>query len=397
MPKLTEELTDKTLRHLPVPATGSVLWRDPVLTGFTGRVTSSGSRAFVACYYFDGVERRDTIGTFPSWKAKAAREVFNRWRRDADLGIDPRGEAEPEKPEKLLFRPLAEQFLAHGRTKRGRLLEPATVREYRRALVVYAKTLHDRPVDEIRRGDVARVIDGLAAKPVTAMRARAALSRFWSWMVARGYVEANVVTGTEGYSTPKGERVLTDAELRALHAATEEPDDFGMITRVCLWTGCRRSEAGGMRDSELVDGEWRIPGTRTKNHRPLVLPMSRQMREALDAWPRRPGRDLLFGHGPNGFQGWSACKARLDARLGFDQAWDLHDLRRTVQTRLAGLGIREEVVNRTLNHAMGPIDEAYNQHRYLPEKAHALQAWADALERIVGETPPNVLPIRAAS
>jgi integrase len=190
--------------------------------------------------------------------------------------------------------------------------------------------------------------------------------------------------------------VLSDAELRKLWTATSDGSDFSLIIHLLLWTGARRQEVGSMRDSELVDGEWTIPGERTKNHRPLVLSLPQQMRKALDVWPRKPGRDLLFGHGPNGFQGWSACKQRLDAKLGFAN-WDLHDVRRSVQTRLAGLGVREEVVNRILNHAMGPIDETYNQHAYSREKAHALQSWADALERIVGEAPPNVMPIRAAS
>ena len=63
--------------------------------------------------------------------------------------------------------------------------------------------------------------------------------------------------------------------------------------------------------------------------------------------------------------------------------WTLHDLRRTVETRMAGLGVPKEIVNRVLNHAAGPITESYDLHSYLPEKAAVLQRWADELERIV--------------
>jgi hypothetical protein len=38
-----------------------------------------------------------------------------------------------------------------------------------------------------------------------------------------------------------------------------------------------------------------------------------------------------------------------------------------------------------LNHAAGPITEAYDLHSYLPEKAAALQKWADDLERITSQ------------
>ena len=56
----------------------------------------------------------------------------------------------------------------------------------------------------------------------------------------------------------------------------------------------------------------------------------------------------MFGRGPTGFQAWSQSKRRLDIRLGFNQSWDLHDLRRTVETRMAELGIPKEHVNKVL-------------------------------------------------
>ena len=290
---------------------------------------------------------------------------------------------------------MAEEFLNHGRSKRGRELRPATVKEYRRALLTYAKALHEQPVSTIRRADVARVIDALAAQPVTAMRTRAALSRFWSWLLARGHVEANIVTGTEGYSTPKRERVLTDIELAGLWQATAAPGDFNAIIRLCLLLGCRRSEAGAMCWSELADGVWTVPGSKTKNHRPLQLPLPRQAHDVLTHCPRVLGKATVFGRGPNGFQAWSKAKERLDGRLGWSAAWDLHDLRRSVQTRMSGLGVNRDLVNRVLNHAMSPIDEAYDLHSYLPEKAAALQRWADALDRIVAAGAPAVLVISA--
>ena len=73
--------------------------------------------------------------------------------------------------------------------------------------------------------------------------------------------------------------------------------------------------------------------------------------------------------------------------------FDLHDVRRTVETRMARLRVPKEIVNRVLNHAIGPITEAYDQHDYLAEKNEALQAWADTLERIVDQET-NVVPIR---
>jgi integrase len=430
MPKLDKKLDDALMRRMPVPPKGNVLHYDPELKGFAARVTHKGARAFVLAYRFKGEERRDTIGDFPAWGAKAARTVAENWRRDARLGVDPRPEPEPEPAEDATFKARAEAFLEHGRRKRGLPLRPATKREYRRALLTYAKSLHDRPLAEVRRGEVATVIQRIAKDhgEVAAMRCRAALSRLWTWAIANGHAEGNPVSGTEGYAAPKRSRVLTDDELRVVWKATAEQTDFNLIVRLCLWLGTRRGEPGGMADSELAGELWTIPDTRTKNHRPLALPMPRQAVAALDAWQgqrrkecearKQEPRPKLFGRGDNGFSGWSAAKLRLDsrvARLNAEQRlgrklaenekpapqdavdFDLHDCRRTVETRLARLRVPKEVANKILNHAAGPITEAYDLHDYLPEKAEALQAWADTLERIVGEAPSNVVPVRSAS
>ena len=399
------KLTDRAIDALPAPATGNRLHYDDGhedrVKGFALRITAGRARAFVLNYRCQGRERRLTIGQYPTWSTSAARKEARKLRQLVDQGNDPLAEREAGRHPDTegRFEARAEQFLAHARAKRGRSLRPATTKEYRRALLTYALPLHGKPLAEIRRGEIASLIQPLAAErgEVTAMRTRAALSRLYSWAIASGHVEVNPVTGTEGYATPKRERVLSDRELAAIWAATEDRTDFNLIGRLCLWTGCRRAEAGGMADSELDGATWAIPGARTKNHRALVLPLPRQAIEALAAWPRVAGRDLLFGQGRSGFQGWSAAKKQLDEQARLDRPWALHDMRRTVETRLKGLGISKEHVSKLLNHAAGPVTEAYDWHDYLPEKRAALQKWADALDQIVGTTPSgNIVSMTAA-
>ena len=415
MPKLTAELTDKVMRNLPVPETGNVLWYDPVHKGFAGRVTYKNARAFVSVYHFEGAERRDTIGAFPAWSAKAALSVWKRWKRDVDLGTDPRGEPRLEDFEDSTFKARAEQYLVDPRKKRQKTpLRPATKREYRRALLTYAKLFHDKPLEKIRRRDVADLLDDVKTErgDVSAMRTRAAIGRLYTWGIAKGYCEHNPVVGTEGWETPKRDRELSDDEMRMVSAGTAESSDYNMIVRVIVGTGARPAEAGGMARSELKsNGVWEFPADRAKNGRPLALPLPRQLRGVLEAWPRTEGRDHLFGYGRNGFSGWSAAKRRLDARIarinaehrlgrplaegekpGKEDAmapWQLRDLRRTVETRLASLGVAQEIINRTLNHAQGPITTTYNRYEYLEEKRAALQKWGDELDRIVGAPAPS--------
>jgi integrase len=390
-------LTELGVAKLRPPKSAKYSWHpDVMLPSFGVRVYATGRRVW-------GITRRWNGAVHPTFRKigehpdltladarTKAREVL------ADPGALEARQEPTNDPGSDSFGDLAAAFLGHGRTKRGRILRPATVKEYRRALMTYAADLHDRPVTAVRLGDAAALIRHVATSsgPTTAMRTRAAGSRFYSWLIANGYVEHNPFAGTEGYEAGKRSRVLTDGELAVIWSATEDIGDFGMIIRMCMWTGCRRSEAGGMRWSELIDGTWRVPSNRTKNHRELQLPLPRQTVAALDRWHRFVGRDYLFGRGPNGFQAWSQSKRRLDERLGFDQSFDLHDIRRSVQTRLISLGVSRDVVSRVLNHAMGPVDEIYDHHHYLPEKSVALQLWADDLQRIVTQHSVKVIALR---
>jgi integrase len=61
-----------------------------------------------------------------------------------------------------------------------------------------------------------------------------------------------------------------------------------------------------------------------------------------------------------------------------------HDLRRTLETRMAALGIPKEHRDRVLNHVQGDVGaKHYDRHSYLPEKRVALTRWNDALAAIL--------------
>ena len=64
-----------------------------------------------------------------------------------------------------------------------------------------------------------------------------------------------------------------------------------------------------------------------------------------------------------------------------------HDLRRTVGTQMAKLGIPVHVRSLVLNHSpqsRGITDAVYNRYAYDKEKSHALGKWEGRLRVIVG-------------
>jgi hypothetical protein len=90
---------------------------------------------------------------------------------------------------------------------------------------------------------------------------------------------------------------------------------------------------------------------------------------------------------------WAQKSAeRVWAESGLQDA-RLHDIRRTVSTGLAKLGIAEEIIERVLNHTRPgqKLARTYNTYQYIPEKRAALQAWEHELRRILGFNPVEVL------
>jgi integrase len=384
---MRRKLTELAVNRIKPPMTGRLEVWDLTLPGFGLRISSTGRRTWIVAVRRPGKSNpvRLKIGALPPMSLADARGKA----RETMAGGAP---AEP-----VAFKDVLAAFLQHGRTKKGRPLRQNTADQYRRNLHGYAARLHNRPIEDITRREVAELIGGIATDSgaPTASLIRSMLARLFGWAIEVGYIDVNPVTGTPGYEVLKRSRTLSDAELRAIWAATEERQDYNLIVRLCLWTGCRRGEAGGLRWPELGGAMWHLPGWRTKNGRELALPLARQTRTAIADWPRLAGRDHLFGrHSAHGFNSWSAAKSRLDARLRFNRDWDIHDLRRTVETRMAGLRIPKDHVNRVLNHAAGPVTEAYDRHDYLPEKAAALQKWANEVERIVSGASAKVVAPR---
>jgi len=76
--------------------------------------------------------------------------------------------------------------------------------------------------------------------------------------------------------------------------------------------------------------------------------------------------------------GYSKAKQRFDRIVGFDD-WTFHDIRRSVASHMAALGVPQEHVERVLGHKIPGIAGVYNKHSYLPERRAALEKWQDAL------------------
>ena len=73
--------------------------------------------------------------------------------------------------------------------------------------------------------------------------------------------------------------------------------------------------------------------------------------------------------------------------------WHLHDLRRTFATQLRTIGIDRLVVSKLLNHAEAGVTQVHDRYSADPEKAAAMERWANRLREIVnGTKSKKVIP-----
>ncbi|WP_018320234.1 site-specific integrase [Bradyrhizobium sp. WSM2793] len=397
--------TDASVRKLVAPASKPdfIHW-DPELPSFGVRLRG-GRSSFVVQYRIGRKQRRESLGDVRKLELKDAREIARKRFAQVELHIDPVADRERLEAEQAAeantFLKAAEEYLDARVSK----MRPNTYIAAKRYLLDHCRPLHKKGVTKVTFEEVAGLLRDLVRDhgPTSAARARGTLGAFFMWAMRQAKVKANPVIGTENPIEGKEprDRVLTDDEIRAIWCHCGE-DDFGRIVRVLLLTACRRDEIGALRWSELdMDaGKITFPKDRIKSKRTFVLPLPETAREILRHIPRRHGRETVFGGGPSGFNAWSYNTLRLNAAIttaaGKSLApWRLHDLRRTVRTRLGKLGVLPHIAELVLNHAghKSGIGGVYDHHTYEAEIGEALRKWEAHLLAIVAPDD-NVIPLR---
>jgi integrase len=134
------------------------------------------------------------------------------------------------------------------------------------------------------------------------------------------------------------------------------------------------------------------------------VPLSAAATAIIEAQPRRGDRDLIFGERKGPFQGWSKAKTALDKTIaekagenGRVAPWRLHDVRRTVATRMADHGVQPHIIEALLNHVSGHkagVAGVYNRATYEREKRAVLARWADHVIAVVEGRNSNVVSLR---
>jgi integrase len=401
MPVKPNDLAIRNLRRKAIDYEVAVLGH----RGLTVRVHPSGERTYRLRYRQDGVLKRLALD------ATTFEDARKEWREQRDkikVGEDPAAATKAKRAAKALQRQaeraaatvaeLGEDFIERYAKRKKRTWRADEVMLQNAVNPILGPVL----ARDIQRRDVLALVDKIAARaPIYANRVLAVLRKMYAWAVEQEIVASSPCFGVKPPGTAKHrDRVLTDHELRALWnaPASAMERDLHSAIKLQLLTGQRIGEVIGSRwrEFDLKKREWTIPGDRTKNRRPNLVPLTDGALAVLHQLSQ--GGEFLFER-----RGKKVSHLRVDVaghELGEAistlqlEPFGSHDLRRSVATRLAELRVPRIVIDSLLNHVDRTVGAVYDRYSYQVEKRSALDAWAGRLSQVVDARKSTVTPIR---
>lgn len=269
---------------------------------------------------------------------------------------------------------------------------------------VLGKPIAAMPAADVRREDVTALIHELVAdgKLRTAAMVRSILKAAYRRAIeAPGDPTASPelralrinADPTAGVRTVRGaikarDRALSAQELRRFVTFVEaQPEPARSLLLAHLWLGGQRAEMLARAKVEDWDREAGTltmldPKGRREQPRRHTIPVIGAAAEALASLNRGLGPWLFTADGgatPCAYDGLahrlSTVVERMQQFNAIASAFTPGDVRRTVETRLAALGVPTEVRARLQSHGLGGIQERhYVRHAYLDEMREALES-----------------------
>jgi integrase len=444
------KLTPAFVRDAAPPTRGDrVVYWDAALPSFGLMVTKTGVRSFV--YQYRNAMRQSRRMTWATrldgseagLTLEQARSEARKVAGDVERGIDPldrmreeRRKADEERKkaeaaanttlkavcEDWLVREAGMKRAAGGDATFGGTLRSAKERLQIFERLVYPQPIAGRQIDEIRRSELVKLLDRIEDRNGARMAhvTLAYLSKVFNWHASRDDSFRSPIVRGMGRVKPRErarERTLTDEEIRdvwtgldAARKADDIPDCYAKLMRALLLTAVRRGELADVKWSEaehVSRHDFRgdvltIPASRMKGKRDHAVPLTPAVLALVGKAPRNvKAHPFVFSTTGGGrpFSGFSKAKAALNEHIaglrekdGRDPmpGWVIHDLRRTAKTLMTRAGVRPDISERVLAHAIQGVEGVYDRWGYLPEKHDALTRLATLVERIINPPVGNV-------
>jgi len=385
MPK--KKLTQRFINSINKPEK-TVSYYDTKTKGLILRVTKKGTKTFSYRYYEDGKNKRFTIGRYPKFSLKDARNEVQRIKTGRLDGKDPQLERK-QKRTAMKFNVLVKEY----KKKHLRTLRDSTKAEYERILDhELLPELGGYVADQINKKHIVRILDHKAYdenSATMANRIRAVLSSIFTFAEKQSIVDNNPVSKTDVYkSKPKQSNGFYETEdIKELWNYFSDLDEpMGELLKILLLTGQRKTETASMKWTDIRRNVWTIPADLAKNGEPHEVPLGNIAKGIIDNLKSYSGDSQYVFLSPRKDDKPLTSTKNVAQRIRKNTAvtdFKVHNLRRTVITHMAKLGIARTIVGKVVNHKQASGDDLvtaiYDKHSYIDEKKQAIQEWEKQL------------------
>jgi len=383
---------------------------DAQVPGLVLRVNSGGSKVWHAQYYTktsnkDGkrvtIATTHKLGRYPILNVKEAREKARLFLANPHKALTQAASGS--------FREVAENFVKrYVEANKDRNVPLRSKPEIERCLAKYIYPVWQHlTFREIKRSDVTALLDGIednhGARQADVVLA--IIRKMMNWFTTRDddYVSP-VVRGMHRANSNdrKRKRIIgkdegkddyNDEEFRAFWKACGDAGTFGALLKVLVLTAQRREKVATMKWDDIVDGRWTIASEAREKANAGTLKLPQAVLDIIAAQPRIAGNPYVFAGRSGPFNSFSQRKEELDEKLPATPPWVVHDLRRTARSLMARAGVRPDIAERVLGHAIPGVEGVYDRHSYADEKADALNRLGALVERIINPPTGNVVSL----
>ncbi|CAJ1845871.1 tyrosine-type recombinase/integrase [Aeromonas veronii] len=169
-------------------------------------------------------------------------------------------------------------------------------------------------------------------------------------------------------------------DFREIHAT----DYYPLFVALNLIFGCRSGEIRQAKPNhfDFKHLEWKVPKQNSKTGNEIVRPIPAELKDWLKAViEHNKPSGYVLGELKSSTAVSTWCRG-IYKRIGIAEPFTAHDIRRTVATSWANLGVAPHVIESELGHTLGGVAGIYNRAHYLDEKADALTIWLARLDAL---------------
>lgn len=397
-------LTEIVVKHLTKPGR----YTDDQTKGLHLWVKSNGKRYWIQRYTLAGKRYGLSLGAYPEFSLKQAREKALEARNAVIKGINPVTERkQSRKPKEAASIVRFSDFaLAHIEAMRPKWRNTkhgdqwiSTVRRY--ALPV----IGDLPLDQIDTPHILSILQPIwLTKPETASRLRGRIEHILTAAIVRKHRPAfnpAAWTGHLEVLLPPSSRsdrhhaALAYTELHAFMRILQGMDSLSALAlRFCILNASRTDEVLKAKWVEIKNGVWTIPGSRMKAGKAHQVPLSQESLDILTiAHSRAPGSDYVFSK--NGKPMSNMAMLNLVKRL--NPRVTTHGFRSTFRDWIAEeTDFSSELAEMQLAHTIANrVERAYRRGNMLEKRRRMMECWSAYCQGVPATDVVSMVPFNA--